>query len=503
MEQDNLNLSMFKSSDIRTKEENLNPQMTKRLLCSIASYMKDIVRTNTIVLGHDARLGVPALMQEALDLFPTFGINLVVNPLPISTPQFYYSCIQNPRASGIMFTASHNPGQYVGMKMIIPPMAPLSEGYGPEGGLTRIKELYIENSSPEPVRSKGKITVKSYLSHYIEDALYLAKLGQDSLRGMNVLCDFLCGAAGTEITEALTYCGVNVTPLHLVPDGRFPAGDPNPIILSSIKEAQKQMKKNRHFNFGLLFDGDGDRMDLMIPGGGQLTPSFNLSIIVNEIKRWHPELSVLVDPKVNPYAQQFLANGCDFVGMIKNGHSHIKQAMREEKNYDFYAACEESGHYYLKYPYNIKDFSKGYACTENTLYYALITARSFVEYDEVYNYVLDLQYKTYREREWTKHFDSVEKAQEVMNKVKQTFTQMGAGCYEKDYRGESLDATLLRYNLPGIITKETDLENTEWFQVFQRLSQSEDNVVRWEVTGSDSEKVIQAKEIINQITKKN
>ncbi len=501
MEQENLNLGMFKSSDIRTKEEYLTSKLKKRLLCSVATYMKDIAKCDTIVLGHDARLGVPALLQEALDLFPSFGINLVVNPLPISTPQFYYSCIQNPKAAGIMFTASHNPAQYVGLKLIIPPMLPLSEGYGPEGGITRIKELYLENSSPEPTKCKGKITVKSYLGNYIEDTIQLVGLEQGCLRGMNVLCDFLCGAAGTEITEALTYCGINVTPLHLVPDGRFPAGDPNPIILSSIKEAQKQMKKNRSYDFGLIFDGDGDRMDLMVGNGIQIAPSFNLSMLVSEIKKSHPKFSVLVDPKVNPYAQQLLANKCDFVGMIKNGHSHIKQAMREEKNYDFYAACEESGHYYLKYPYNIKDLSRGYASTENTLYYALLTARSFANFPEgYYEIALDFQNRTCREREWTKHFDSVEQAQQVLKKVKQTFLQLGANCFEKDYKGENLDATLLRYNLPEEITSKTDLEERAWYQVFQRLSQSEDNVVRWEITGIDLAQVAKAKEIIDQIT---
>ncbi len=498
MTQDNLNLSMFKSSDIRTKEENLNPTLTRRLLCSIATYLKEIVQTNTIVLGHDARLGVPALMQEALDLFPSFGINLVVNPLPISTPQFYYSCIQNPEASGIMFTASHNPAQYVGMKMVIPPMLPLAEGYGPEGGITRIKELYIENNSPKPTISKGKITVKSYLGHYIEDALSLTNLKQDSLKGLNVLCDFLNGAAGTEITEALTYCGANVTPLHLVPDGRFPAGDPNPIILSSIKEAQDNMKKGS-YNFGLLFDGDGDRMDLMTACGLQIAPSFNLAMIFNEIKRIHPSAAVLIDPKVNPYAQRYLCRESSFVGMVKNGHSHIKEAMTD-KTYDFFVACEESGHYYLKYPYDIKDFSKGYANTENTLYYALLTAHTFKYHSNYYETALELQNQTIREREWTKHFDSVEEAKEVMEKIKQTFTKLGAGCNEKDYKGGSLDATLLRYNLPEEITSKTNLDRP-WFQVFQRLSQSEDNIVRWEITGSDKAKVHQAKEIIDSITK--
>lgn len=489
---DELNLSMFKSSDIRTKEENLNPVITRRLLGSVAFYLKEIVHCDTIVLAHDARLGVPALMQQALDLYPNFGLNLIVNPLQSSTPQFYFACMQNPKACGIMFTASHNSAAYVGMKLLIPPMIPLAENNGPEGGLCKIKELYLENNSPKPVATKGKITVRRYLDHYIDYSLKLSKLQANSLNGLNILCDFLSGAAGTEVTEALAYCGANVMPLHIVPDGRFPVGDPNPIILTSITEAQKRMKQES-YDFGLLFDGDGDRMDLMTRDSQQLSPSFNFGVILPEIMKTYGKISVLVDAKVNPYAQAHLANCAKEVGLVKNGHSHIKKALFENRELGYYAACEESGHYYLNFPYNPKDFQAGFAATENTLYFALLTARMQQEKPEAYKTAFELQEKTIREREWTKHFNSKEEALAVMKEIEKTFTKLGATYFDKDFLGKNLEAALMRYNTPRL--------DESWYQVFQRLSQSEDNVVRWEITGSDKNKVRQAKEIIDQISK--
>jgi len=500
MAHDELNLSMFKAYDVRTKEEALDQKMIKRLLTSVACYMKDTIHCTSIVMGHDARLGVPALMQDALDMFPNFGIDLIVNPLQISTPQFYFACMQNPNACGIMFTASHNPGEYVGMKMIIPPMAPLTYGSGPEGGIAKIKELYIANSSPKTTQCVGKVRVQRYLDHFMDYSMSLSKASKNSLEGLNILCDFLCGAAGTEITEALSYCGANVKTLHLVPNGRFPAGDPNPIILTSIQDAQKHMKEG-NYDFGLLFDGDGDRMDLISGNSLQLAPSFNFSILMPEItgiyKTTFSKITTYADVKANPIAQKIQSHYAN-VGLIRNGHSFIKETLMEEQMDGSVAACEESGHYYMNFPYDPQDFSKGFAATENTLFFALLTARMHKEKPLSYEKALEAQEKTIREREWTVHFDDTNKMDAVMKKIDETFKKQGLTCFDKSPNGKPLDASLIRYNLPLQITKDTNLE-TDWYQIVQRQSRSEDNVVRWEITGSDKKTVSEAKQIVDKI----
>lgn len=500
MANDELNLSMFKAYDIRTKEGRLDEAMARRLLASVACYMKDTLKVSTIVMGHDARLGVPGLMQQAVDMFPYFGLNLVVNPLQISTPQFYFACMQNPQACGIMFTASHNPGEYVGMKMIMPPMAPITYGSGPEGGIERIKQLYIEDRAPSLTSNLGKVTVRRYMDHYMDYSMELARTGIHSLDGLDILCDFLSGAAGTEMTEALTYCGANVTTLHLIPNGRFPAGDPNPIILTSIEEAQNRMQDGG-YDFGLLFDGDGDRMDIMAGNALQLAPSFNFSILLPQIaslyRTTYPRISTYADVKANPLAQRIQSNYAN-VKLIRNGHSFIKEALMEEQKTGTVAACEESGHYYMNFPYDPKDFSKGFAATENTLFYALLTARMHKEKPDAYAKALDMQERTIREREWTVHFDDPQRMKDVMERIDSTFKAQGLTCFDSSPDGKPLDASLIRYNLPLQITKDTDLESG-WYQIVQRQSRSEDNMVRWEITGSDWTTVGKAKETIDSI----
>lgn len=500
--EDSLNFSMFKSYDIRTKEDNLDSKALRRLLDATALYIKEVVPSGRVVLGHDARLGVPALLEEAVSLFPVYGIDIVVNPLTVSTPQFYYGAMQNRTSAGIMFTASHNPGNYVGMKILLPSMVSVSYGSGPGGGIRRIKELYVEGKAPSVEKSRGRIMIKSYLDEYIDYSLTLSGAEEGSLSGLKVLCDFLSGAAGCEITQALSYAGADIKPLHLIPDGRFPSGDPNPIILSSIESAKREMM-NADYDMGLLFDGDGDRMDVMMPSSMQLAPSFNFSILIKEIaslyKNMFPSIKTYADIKANPIAVKAQSKLSD-VGLIRNGHSFIKETLSREAGEGCVAAAEESGHYYMNFPYDIDDFSSGFAATENTLFFALLTARMMKERPELYKKALEEEERTVREREWTLHFRDHDTMDLVQDNIRRELTRTGFSSYDTSYDGKCLDALLFRYNLPLKITPDTPLDG-EWVQVVQRESRSEDNVLRWEITGSDENAVRKVKSIVDDSLK--
>ncbi len=500
--EDLLNLSMFKSYDIRTREENLNPQTLKRLLDATILYIKETVPSESVVLGHDARLGVPALLEEALSLFPLYGIDVVVNPLTISTPQFYYAAMQNRSSAAVMFTASHNPGSYVGMKILLPSMVPVSYDSSPGGGIRRIKELYKEDKAPSIGKRRGRVRIKSYLDEYIDYSLLLSKTEKDSLSGLRIMCDFLSGAAGCEITQALSYAGADIKALHLIPDGRFPSGDPNPIIPSSIESAKREMMEG-DYDIGLLFDGDGDRMDTMMPSSAQLAPSFNFSILLREIaplyKNTFPSIRTYADIKANPVAVKAQAGMSD-VGLIRNGHSFIKETLYKEAGEGCVAAAEESGHYYMNFPYNINDFSSGFAATENTLFFALLTARMMKENPGLYKKALEEEERTVREREWTLHFENHATMDLVQDNIRRELERAGFSSYDTSFDGKNLDALLFRYNLPLRIREDTPLDG-EWVQVVQRESRSEDNILRWEITGSDESAVRKAKRSVDDCLK--
>ncbi|ADY12866.1 phosphomannomutase [Sphaerochaeta globosa] len=507
-----LNTSMFKAYDIRTKSAELHAPLMVRLVKAIGRYFIEVLQVSSVVVGRDARLAAPALLELAIEVFADLGLNIIVNPLQISTCQFYFSCMQNPESAAVMFTASHNPGTYIGMKLMAPGLQTLAMDSGPKGGITCIREFYCEDDRSIPsAKSRGSVKVHRYLDAFISYSLKLAGLEKDSLKGTSILIDYLCGAAGTEVTEALQYAGATVRARNLIPDGRFPAGDPNPIIAQSIKPTWDMMKSG-NYDFGFCFDGDGDRMDIMTKEGEQITPSFNLSILIPQITdffkkvhasgffgtcAWDPHM--YYDVKANPLSVVYQAKCGIGVHIIRNGHSFIKEALRKNLKQQYLVASEESAHYYMNFPFNLDDYSQGFAATENTLYFTLLTAKVWAASPQLYTQALQRQQSIFREREWPCHFFSDEYLEPVVNEVEDLFRNQSLKVFTAMEDGSSLDATLMRYGLAEHIDAKTDLGG-DWLQIAQRISRSEEGMARWEVASSSDQRCKQAVAQIKGIT---
>ena len=159
-----LNLGMFKPYDIRTKIEKLSQENLKRLSEAVAIYYKTILKAPAVVIGRDARLYAPMVVESLCYELRRAGLDVFLNPLPISTCQFYYSCMKHPKFGGIMVTASHNPGSYIGLKLMAPKLFPLADGCGPEGGIAKIREIYLsEESIIEEEKGDKKTIVITFL----------------------------------------------------------------------------------------------------------------------------------------------------------------------------------------------------------------------------------------------------------------------------------------------------------------------------------------------------
>ena len=163
---EDLNLGMFKPYDIRTKIERLSDGNLSSLSRAVAIYYKRILKAPSVVLSRDARLYAPKVVESLKESLREAGVDVLLNPLPISTCQFYYSCMENPLSGGIMVTASHNPGSYIGLKFMAPSLFPLAMGCGPEGGITKIKEIYLSDEKIEKGK-KGEVKIINYLDSYI------------------------------------------------------------------------------------------------------------------------------------------------------------------------------------------------------------------------------------------------------------------------------------------------------------------------------------------------
>ena len=496
-----LNLPMFKQYDIRTKYKNVDDELKTRLYNAVAIYVRDVLKAKAVVIGRDARLNVPEIAEGLSKYLRRAGVDVFIDPLPISTCQFYYTCMRHRDSAGIMVTASHNPAEYFGLKLVGPDVAPIAYGCGPEGGIAKIKELYEAGAAVEGDR-KAKLTVINYLESYIDYCMKLSGVKEGSLKGTRILLEFLNGSAGSEMALAFQRAGADLEIRNVTPDGYFPQGDPNPIIETSIAPARVAMKEG-NFDFGFCFDGDGDRVDLMAPNGEQIVPGLNMSIIIKKMFGIfkNTKKDVYADVKAIPISLCEIAKTGVKVHIIRNGHSFIKEKLRENCAKGYFTAEEESAHYYMNYPYDPDDLSKGYAAIESTLFIALLSARCYKEDPAAYERAYKLQNSLFREREWPLHCEAApEKMPLLMDEVENKMRSLGATVIKEMDDGSDLDACLMRFNLPVTFDANSSLEGRKWVQVAQRISRSEDAMCRWEVVSNDPDECARFNGYVKEIT---
>lgn len=472
---------MFKAYDIRAAADSITPELAMRLIHAQAIYFRENARTNTLVLCRDTRLSGARFLQSAAREFVRLGFDVVMNPLPVSTCQFYFMCMQFPRAAGIMFSASHNPGYYAGQKLVGPAVTPIAHEEGDTGGLDAIRRLYRAKKEA-PARRGGSLVIVDMSQDFIHYSLGLARISSGGLSGLHIAVDYLNGAASPEISRGLQAAGATLHQRNFVPDGHFPAGDPNPLVRESIAPFVQELKENS-YDFGFCFDGDGDRIDLFGPDASQISPSLNFAMVAPLLQErlgisGTQGSHVFLDFKAHPFAFDLMEEKHIGTHLVQNGHSVVKAALHAHASKGYFAAVEESAHYFMNLP--LPGSSSGTCATENTLLIALLTAHRWLDSPAAYEELRTLQSRLYRQREWSYHFASYGQRQEALDAVIRVFRGRGLQSIYMSEEGLPLGGTLLRTGgRPR--KKEPDSADAAWLQISQRVSESEDKLARWEV----------------------
>ena len=489
----NLNLSMFRAYDIRTKSQYLTDALAERLGHAEAVYFRDTLGVPGVLLAHDARSTGPHYLEIIAASCLRAGLDVRLVPGVCSTSEFYFAAMKHPHLAAVMIGASHNPSDDTGQKILAPGVQPVARHIGPAGGLDRIQELY-QAAEQVSGAAKGKVTAYDPTEDYLHYSMALAGVAPGSLKGLTLLQDYLNGAAGREMMLAFTRAGATLTPLHFTADGQFPLGDPNPVKAKVISDGLETLKIG-DYRLGMFFDGDGDRIDFYRGDSAYLASSFVYAGILPEIrKRCNGNgMGVYADLKANPLAVMEMARSGLSVQVIRNGHSQIKNAMYE--NPSMLGTVEESAHFYEAFM-----MSGSRYCTENTLYIALLTARVWHTDPERFNRLFQLQAETAREREWGYLFPDDDKRAAALEAVRTYFTREGAVAINRMPNGMDLEATLMRRGLPFSIDENTVMA-PDWLQVCQRISQSENGLARWEVLAATPKLAQEAKMVIGQLVK--
>ena len=281
--EDQLNLSMFRAYDIRTPSSLLTPELAERLARAEAFYIREVLGAPGVVVAHDARRTGPQYLTVTIDAFRAAGLDVVYLPGASSTSYFYYAAMRHPQFAAVIVGASHNPSGDTGQKILGQGVRPIAQGIGPEGGLDRIKALYVAGTSASGAK-RGDLRAKDLMEDFVNHSMALAGVSPGSLQGASILQDYLFGASGREMMLAFDRAGAALEPLHYAADGTFPLGDPNPVKQSVIRSGLEALRSGR-YQLGMFFDGDGDRLDIYRGDGTYLSSSFVYAAILPEIRR--------------------------------------------------------------------------------------------------------------------------------------------------------------------------------------------------------------------------
>jgi len=491
---ESLNLSMFRAYDIRTPASLLTPELGRRLAEAEACYFRQVLDVSEVLVTYDARLTGPQYLWIAVEAYRDAGLDVVFLSGPSTASYFYYGAMRHPNSAAVMFGASHNPAGDTGRKILGPGVSPIAQDIGREGGLTRLKELYLSHETVSSSR-RGDIRTCELMDDYVRHSMQLAGVEPGSLDGVHIFQDYLFGAAGREMMLAFGRAGAALEPLHFTPDGVFPLGDPNPVKQQVIAPGLERLRSG-NFLLGTFFDGDGDRIDFYRGDGGYFSSSFIYAAIVPEIRRRFeaPGMGVFADIKSNPLAVIEMARAGVAVDVIRNGHSQIKKCLEDDPTR--FGAVEESAHFYEAFSCG----GQGRYCAENTLYLALLTTRLWRDDPSRFDRLYALQDTSSREREWGYKFPTDQQRAEALAAVREHFESRGALSMDRMANGMDLEATLMRRGLPFQIDRHTRLA-ADWLQISQRTSQSENGLARWEVVGADDALVRQAKREIAECVK--
>lgn len=328
---------IIKAYDIRGLVKNeVTTDFSFALGVAYAKFLEIEREPATIVVGEDMRDSSAPLADAFSDGAASQGMDVI--RIGLASTDMLYFASGKLNLPGIMFTASHNPAQYNGMKLCKSGAKPI----GQESGLLTIKQL-IQEGIAISIRPVGSIRKMDLLDDYVTYLIDRFPKKTFKKRKLKVVIDAGNGMAGFTAPSVMKKLNVELIPMYFDLDGDFPNHEANPIEPKNLKDLQKKVKKEKA-DLGLAFDGDADRCFLVDENADLVNPSSLTALIaVRELKR-NPGASIiynLISSKAVP--EIILENGGKPV-RSRVGHSYIKSLMAQT---GAVFGGEHSGHFYF------------------------------------------------------------------------------------------------------------------------------------------------------------
>jgi phosphomannomutase len=329
----NLDETVFKAYDIRgTYPDQINAPLAEAVGRALADFLPEGV----VVVGRDMRPESLELANALAQGLVTQGRQLIDIGL-VTTDMLDFASGFFDAAGGAMITASHNPGQYNGIKFCGNQAASI----GVETGLMKIRDL-VKSGKFKTAERPGQIEEQSITEEWINHALSFVNAA--SWPPYQVAIDAGNGMAGQIIPTLQSKVPIQVTPLFFELDGSFPNHPANPAIEANLADLVATMGTHRQ-DLGVAFDGDGDRAFFVDELGRSLSASITGAILAQYLLQKSPRSAVLYDLRMSKIMPETVeANGGKAIRTPVGG-AHIKPALRK---HDGVLAAEFAGHYYFR-----------------------------------------------------------------------------------------------------------------------------------------------------------
>jgi phosphomannomutase len=334
---------VIKAYDIRgLVDEQITPEFAFVLGTAFARFLQEEREPGTVVVGEDMRPSSDPLATAFADGVSSQGADVI--RIGLASTDMLYFASGSLNLPGVMFTASHNPAAYNGMKLAKSGARPI----GTESGLLRIKQLML-TGVPMSTGPIGKITERNLLGNYVD--FLLGVFGPDELplkgagnsKRLKIVVDAGNGMAGYTAPAIFDRLDVDVIPLYFELDGNFPNHEANPIDPDNLKDLVSAVKKNKA-DIGLAFDGDADRCFLVDEKGQLVNPSALTALIaIRELKR-KPASTIIYNLISSQAVPEIISENGGTALRSRVGHSYIKKMMAES---GAIFGGEHSGHFYF------------------------------------------------------------------------------------------------------------------------------------------------------------
>lgn len=335
---------IFKGYDIRGvyptdyNEENIVP-----IVKAVYTFLhKDtpLDKPLTIVVGTDMRTSSPSLTKVAIEALVSLGAH-VIDVGMVSTPSFYFAVSHYGYDCGFQITASHNPKEWNGMKIVKNSPKGLVK-IGKSGGLMDIREMAKKGESL-PEAPGGEVTKKDgILEDEVENSLKI--VGNPDIKKFKIVAD-TANAMGAQYIDALfKKVPADLVTMNFEFDGTFPAHQPDPLQPENLVDLQKRVLEEKA-DLGLAPDGDGDRLFFIDKKGQIVPPTVITSIITNDLLKRSPGETVLVDIRYLLTPKKIIEENGGKMMVTRVGHAYITEGLHSSGGI---FAGESSAHYFFR-----------------------------------------------------------------------------------------------------------------------------------------------------------